>query len=448
MVSINTNTAANIAARNIYDTKSDLEGSLSKLSSGSRIVKSSDDAGGMAVSMKMDAQELQLSALEKNLTNSLSFLETQEGALRILSQILSRISELEALKVDVTKNKGDIENYDKEIENLQSEIVKIREEKFNGVRLFSPSKAADSIEVDGFPLNNSIVDMIRPPLPTSFGADPLEIVILADVSGSMEPHIKNVKKGISSLIISLNSSNIKSWGIKVVGYPAASGNLSGSGNNFVLNSNSNPLAEINNQIDSLPRHSVFQGEPLIEALDSVTNMQWSTNKNSKKAIFAFTDEEITTTTFASQNRNDIAKKIKDLDINFNLLTEAHSDQWTDELISESGGVKGDLTDGLQNPSQYFQNYANSLNDDPFDLNDLSDYIAQNGASQSAIRHLVDSVKINRQNLNMASSRIKDVDIASETSKLSSLKVIQEAGVAMLSQANISLQSILRLLQIT
>jgi flagellin len=47
---------------------------------------------------------------------------------------------------------------------------------------------------------------------------------------------------------------------------------------------------------------------------------------------------------------------------------------------------------------------------------------------------------------MASSRIKDVDIASETAKLSSLKVIQEAGVAMLSQANISQQSILRLLE--
>ena len=102
MLSINTNHAANLAAQNFYKTKNDLEGSLNKLSTGSRIVKSSDDAGGLAVAMKMDAQELQLSALEKNLTNSFSYLEVQEGALRILSQILTRISELEALKTDVT----------------------------------------------------------------------------------------------------------------------------------------------------------------------------------------------------------------------------------------------------------------------------------------------------------------------------------------------------------
>jgi flagellin-like hook-associated protein FlgL len=353
---------------------------------------------------------------------------------------------LEALKVDVTKNPGDIENYDKEIENLQSEIVKIREEKFNGVRLFSPNKTADSIEVDAFPLNNSVVSISRPPLPKSFGADPLEIVILADVSGSMDSYINDVKNGMASLINSLNTSDIKSWGIKVVGYPASVGNISGSGNSFIYNTNADPLSAINNQFDSLPRHSVGQGEPLIEAMDDISSIAWSNNRDAKKAIFAFTDEEITTTPFATQNRSDIAKKIKDLEIDFNLLTEAHNDQWTNELIADSGGIKGDLTDGLQNTTQFFQNYAQSLIDDPFDLDDLSDFIAQNGASQSAIRNLVDSVKINRQNISMASSRIKDVDIASETTKLSSLKVIQEAGVAMLSQANISQQSIMRLLE--
>ena len=119
MVSINLNSAASKSGVNLASANSELQKSLSKLSSGSRIVDSSDDAGGLAVSMKMNAKGIQLGALDKNLQNSLSYLETQEGALRILGTILSRIDELEALKKDVTKNQGDTENYDKEIENLQ-----------------------------------------------------------------------------------------------------------------------------------------------------------------------------------------------------------------------------------------------------------------------------------------------------------------------------------------
>lgn len=446
MISINGNPAANQAALNLYKTNSELESSLKKLSSGSRISRPSDDAGGLAVSMKMSSQELQLSGLEKNLANAQSYLETQEGALRILSKILTRISELESLKMDVTKNEGDLENYDKEMENLQAEIVKIREETFNGIRLFAPDSTPDAIQVDGFPLNNSVVDLVRPPLPTSFVTDPLEIVILADVSGSMDSYITEVKNGIGSLIDSLDKSNIKSWGIKVVGYPASAANISGANNPFITNTNPDPLNTLKSQFDSLPRYSVGQGEPLIEALNEVVNIPWSTNRDAKKAIFAFTDEEITTTNFASQNRHDVAKLIKDNGIDFNLLTEAHNDAWTNDLVNESGGVKSDLTDGLKDSNLFFSNYADSLVDDPFGLEELADYIAQNGASQSAIQHLAESVTITKNNLQQANSRIKDVDIASESTRLSRLQILQQAGSSMLSQANASQQTLIQLLQ--
>ena len=448
MISINFNPAASKSGINLSSANSELQKSLSKLSSGSRIVDSSDDAGGLAVSMKMNATGLQLGALEKNIQNSLSYLETQEGALRILGTILTRIDELEALKRDVTKNQGDIENYDKEIENLQAEIVKIREEKFNSVRLFSPDKVADSIQVDSVPLNDSIVNIIRPPLPTSFGADPLEIVILADVSGSMGQYIDAVKNGMVALISALNDSNTKSWGIKVVGYPATSGNISGASNQFIQNTNNDPLTAVISQFDSLPRHSVGQGEPLIEALDDVANISWSTNKNAKKSVFVFTDEDITKTTYAEQSRNAVAKKIKESGIDFNLLTEAHSDQWTTDLVATTGGVKGDLTDGLQNPDQFFENYAKSLIDDPFDIDDVSNYIAQNGASQSALRNLKDSTEITQINTHAARSRITDVDIASESTKLARFQILQQASTSILSQANLSHQSLLKLLNVT
>ena len=215
MISINVNTAASGAGLNLGKSNDALQKSLSRLSSGRRIVTSSDDAGGLAVSMKMNAKVTQLGALERNLENSLSYLETQEGALRILGNILSRIDQLEALKKDVTKNSGDIENYDKEIANLNSEIKKIREEKFNGVRLFSPNSTSDYIHVDADPLNNSIVDIQRPPLP--FNPDPLEMVFVVDTTGSMGSTITNLKNNIQEFINNL-PSNVNSWKAKVVGF--------------------------------------------------------------------------------------------------------------------------------------------------------------------------------------------------------------------------------------
>ena len=136
MISINVNSAASGAGLNLGKSNDALQKSLARLSSGRRIVTSSDDAGGLAVSMKMAAALRRTESTGVNLKNIQSYLQTQDGAFTIADKVLSRMSELTTLTRDITKNPGDRENYDKEFGNLKAQMRSLATEKFNGVELF------------------------------------------------------------------------------------------------------------------------------------------------------------------------------------------------------------------------------------------------------------------------------------------------------------------------
>ena len=141
-VVIGTNTAASVAANNLAYSTSMLQDSLAKLSSGSKIVNPSDDAGGLAVSMKLTATANRDGDLLNNLSDATSFLQTQDGALSVAGSILDRMSQLETLYQDPTKNSSDKANYDDEFTQLQSELTSLTSETFNGVSLFGTSTSA------------------------------------------------------------------------------------------------------------------------------------------------------------------------------------------------------------------------------------------------------------------------------------------------------------------
>ena len=141
-LTINTNTAASTASQNLSRNNSALQKSLVRLSTGSRINKSSDDAGGLAVSMKLEASANRLRGVQNNIQNAISFLEVQDGVLEGTADILGRMGELKALSQDVLKNSADIANYNAEFKNLQVQLYQMANEKFNGVSLFA-TKATD-----------------------------------------------------------------------------------------------------------------------------------------------------------------------------------------------------------------------------------------------------------------------------------------------------------------
>jgi len=135
-VVINTNYAATAAANNLAASNLNLQKSLNRLSSGSKIVSPSDDAGGLAVSMKISAEATRLGASSTNMANEVSFFQTQDGALKVVGKILDRMSELSTLYTDKTKSTSDIANYNTEFGSLVTELGNIAGQTFNGIKLF------------------------------------------------------------------------------------------------------------------------------------------------------------------------------------------------------------------------------------------------------------------------------------------------------------------------
>jgi flagellin len=136
-LTINTNSAAASANYHLSRNQSALQKSLTRLSSGSRIVQPIDDAGGLAVSMKLESAIVRLNGAQKNVQNATSFLEVQDGVLSSAGKILNRMIELKGLSDDVMKNSSDSANYNREFQDLQQQIYDMSSLKFNGVSMFA-----------------------------------------------------------------------------------------------------------------------------------------------------------------------------------------------------------------------------------------------------------------------------------------------------------------------
>ena len=286
-VVINTNTSASLASYNLNNTNVNLQRSLNRLSSGSRINSSADDAGGLAVSMKMSASIRRTEATQANVGNAIAFLQTQDGVLKNADKVLNRMSELATLAQDVTKSTSDLALYNTELSQLKEQLNLMLTEKFNGIELFSTGANASA---DGAAMD---------------AASTLTVVTSHD-------------------------------GAQTVGITQADFN---------------------------------------------------------QVVFDITDV-------------------------------GSSDEMTIDTYANATAAVASIQTAIQ---------------------DLATLRANNGAEQSRLSFAADMLAVNKVNLESANSRIIDVDVATESSNLARWNILQQAGTAMLAQANASTQSILRLI---
>jgi flagellin len=133
---INTNIAAESSASLLRSSESNLTQSLQRLSSGSKIVSPADDPAGLAVSMGFSAESDRITAVSNNVTNAISYTQTQDGFLQQVSSALDRMSELATSAQDPTETNGQRSLYNDEFQQLSTYISNVTGQTFNGVSLF------------------------------------------------------------------------------------------------------------------------------------------------------------------------------------------------------------------------------------------------------------------------------------------------------------------------
>jgi flagellin len=222
-VVINTNFAATVASNNLAASNDMLQKSMNRLSSGSKIVNPADDAGGLAVSMKLSAAAKRSGAAASNIGNSVSFLQSQDGVLKVAGKVLERMGELRTLYNDPTKNSDDKANYDSEFIALKDELDSLTSNTFNSVALFGTNDLSVTVSEDGTSAVTitskdltSTTDGVGNLLATSI--DSLADIQLSDITDAIqavatmraENGAEQSRLGFASEVLTVNKANLES----------------------------------------------------------------------------------------------------------------------------------------------------------------------------------------------------------------------------------------------
>ena len=258
---INTNLAASTAAMNLNHNNSMLQKSLARLSSGSKITSPADDAGGLAVSMKLEAAMARTDATSTNVANAGSFLQTQDGSLKSAGEVLNRISELKTLSTDVTKSVSDVANYDAEFTALKAQLTSTIAGKFNGVGLFGGTTLAVSVSEDASQTQNITQSDLATATTAITGAANLAALTTAVTDTAItnvatlraQNGAESSRLNYNADLLSVNKNNLEAANSRIVDTDVAQESTHLARNNILVQAGSAMLAQANSSSQSVMR---------------------------------------------------------------------------------------------------------------------------------------------------------------------------------------------------
>ena len=250
---INTNAAASAASVNLNTSNAMLQKSLQRLSSGYKIASPADDAGGLAVSMKLSAAIKRTDAVNTNVSNAVSFLQTQDGALSTASKMLDRISELRTLYDDVTKSTSDKANYNTEFTQLVAQMADVVAEKFNGISLFgggsltvyTTEDATQNVAITQSNLDSQTTAVTGAANLGAIGTSTVSTAIQAVATLRATNGAQNSRLQFASEMLTVNRTNIEAANSRIIDTDIAQESTRFARNNILVQSGSAMLAQAN-----------------------------------------------------------------------------------------------------------------------------------------------------------------------------------------------------------
>ena len=199
-LTVRTNIAALRSINQLNNTQSTLSGSLEKISSGLRIRRAGDDAAGLAVSSRMNADNVSLRQAMRNANDGVSLVQTAEGTLNEIGNILTRMRELSVQASNGTYTTSDRQLIDKEFVLMKNEIARIASNStFNGISLLAGKTGSLTLQIGIDNIGNDKLSIQMSAISASAGALKITTLSVSTNTGALS--------AISSIDAAINTVN-------------------------------------------------------------------------------------------------------------------------------------------------------------------------------------------------------------------------------------------------
>lgn len=381
---INTNIASLNAQRNLNTSQSSLNTSLQRLSSGLRINSAKDDAAGLAIATRFTSQINGLDQASRNANDGISLAQTAEGALGTITDNLQRIRELAVQSRNATNSASDRAALNTEAQQLKAEIDRVASTtSFNGVKLLDGSFTNQAFQV-GANVGETIT---------------VSSLVNAQSANLGSSSVAQVTGAAASTFGAITAGDLQINGVSV-GAIGADTNAANRASSVAaaINSYSSQTGVYATILSSAPTQVVLTNSGSVPATPNIVVALAGTATTASTGLTAATTTPTTTSGFASLD------------------------------ISSAAGADTAIT--TMDAALTAVNTAR----------------ATLGAIQNRFSSVVTNLQTTSENLSASRSRIQDTDFAAETANLTKAQILQQAGTAMLAQANALPQNVLALLK--
>jgi flagellin len=408
MTTINTNTAASIAAKALTQNERLMNDAMERLSTGKRINNAGDDAAGLAITSRMTTHIDGLEQAARNANDAIGMIQVADGALSEMTGILQRMREITVQAGSATYTAADIGMIAKEFDQLRDELSNIvTYTTWNGTALLDGNvnsaggvnKAIDTLSITAAQL-------------TGLGADNAATLEVTDSNGRT---------------ITITKANIATAG--------------------ATNFSNATLAQLRDALNTaIDADTGFAQMDAAVDGDTITFTQEVANAGQILSAGGKTDATTSVSVGSGVTRTTNAgSDTVTFQIGTNVNQTLSVDFGTMAMTGATGNDLGaNFINTLTVSTNADANTAMGYVDTAIDA--VNTRRATLGAAIGRLEHTVDNLENNAVNHAASRSRILDADYAAETTELARTQIIQQAGTAMLAQANQKAQAVLQLLK--